>query len=266
MGLFPSKGMYEQNRVIYLPTGALHPNPDQPRSHFDPARLEQLAQSIRGVGLLQPLTVRRVDGQWELVSGERRLRAAKLAGLEKVPCLEVRADGQTSSLLALVENLQRRDLDFWEQALALRRLLDTYHLSQEEAARRIGKSQSVVANKLRLLRLDPRAAELLRDHGCSERHARALLVLEDPALQLKCARQVVEQELTVARTEALAAALSAAKPAKRRPRLMVRDVRLFLNTISHALDVMRSSGVDARCTREDGEGEICLIIHIPKAQ
>ena len=266
MGFFSNKGMYEQNRVLYLPVDALQPNPHQPRVHFDPGQLEQLAQSIRGVGLLQPLTVRRVETGWGLVSGERRLRAAKLAGLEKVPCLAVQADGQTSSLLALVENLQRRDLDFWEEALALRRLVDTFHLSQEEAARRIGKSQSAVANKLRLLRLSPTVLQLLRDHGCSERHARALLVLDDPQLQERCAGQVVSRDLTVAQTEELALSMAAPKPARHKRVLLVRDVRLFLNTITHALEVMRAAGVDARCSREDGEGEICLTIRIPRAR
>ena len=147
------KGMFDSGRVRFLPVDAILPNPDQPRRTFDPSALEELANSIQAMGMLQPLTVRRRDGQWELVAGERRLRAARLAGLETVPCLSIQTDGQSSSLLALVENLQRRDLDFWEEAAALRRLIDTYHISQEEAARRIGKSQSAVANKLRLLKL-----------------------------------------------------------------------------------------------------------------
>ena len=118
-------------KVLYLPIDSLRPNPDQPRRVFDQEALEELASSIRSLGLLQPLTVRRQDGGWELVAGERRLRAARLAGLEEVPCLTIQTDSQSSSLLALVENLQRRDLDFWEEALALRRLIDTYHISQE---------------------------------------------------------------------------------------------------------------------------------------
>ena len=170
----PRKGLYENGRVLYLPVDVILPNPHQPRRTFVQAELEELALSIQELGLLQPLTVRRRDGRWELVAGERRLRAARLAGLDTVPCLSVQTDSQSSSLLALVENLQRRDLDFWEEALALRRLIDTFHLSQEEAARRIGKSQSAVANKLRLLRLSEDVLTLLRDGGATERHAREI--------------------------------------------------------------------------------------------
>ena len=237
MRLLPKKGIYDSGRVLFLPVDAIQPNPNQPRTVFSPAELHELADSIRSLGVLQPLTVRRRDGSWELVAGERRLRAAKLAGLEEVPCLSIQADSQSSSLLALVENLQRKDLDFWEEALALRRLIDDFHLSQEEAARRIGKSQSSVANKLRLLRLPPQVLSLLREG------------------------------MTVAQTEAaVEAALSAPPPKKqqRRPTFVVKDVRLFLNTITRSLDLMRSAGVDAQCRREDTEEEILLTIHIPR--
>lgn len=165
MQLLRKKGMLDSTRVLFLPLASISPNPNQPRKHFSQEELEELADSIRTLGLLQPLTVRRRNGSWELIAGERRLRAAKLAGLEEVPCLSIQADSQSSSLLALVENLQRRDLDFWEEALALRRLIDVYHLSQEDAARRIGKSQSAVANKLRLLKLPPQVLSVLREGG-----------------------------------------------------------------------------------------------------
>ena len=175
MRLLPKKGIFDSGRVLFLPVDSILPNPDQPRTLFSQPELEELADSIQSMGILQPLTVRRREGGWELVAGERRLRAAKLAGLREVPCLSIQTDGQSSSLLALVENLQRRDLDFWEEALALRKLIDTYHISQDEAARRLGKSQSAVANKLRLLKLDPAVLTILREGGCTERHARALL-------------------------------------------------------------------------------------------
>ena len=178
MPLLRRKGLYETGRVIYLHPDVLHPNPNQPRKRFSPDGLEELAASIREHGVLQPLTVRKVDGSFELVSGERRLRAARMAGLSEVPCIVIDVDGVCSSLLALVENLQRRDLDFLEEAMALDRLIHTYDLSQEEAARRIGKSQSAVANKLRLLKLSPRLLDRLRQNGLTERHARALLRLE----------------------------------------------------------------------------------------
>lgn len=260
------KGLFDSGRILFLSVDAIQPNPNQPRQAFDPSGLAELADSIRSLGVLQPLTVRRQNGCWELVAGERRLRAARLAGLDEVPCLAVQADSKSSSLLALVENLQRRDLDFWEEALALRRLIDTYHVSQEEAARQIGKSQSAVANKLRLLKLPTDALALLRDGGATERHARALLRLETREQQMDLARRLVERNLTVAQTEAMVDALLAATvtPVRRRPTFITKDVRLFLNTITRSLDLMRSAGVDAQCQRQDTDETITLTIQIPR--
>ena len=158
MSLLRRKGLFESTKVLFLPIAAISPNPDQPRTCFSREGLEELAARIQELGVLQPLSVRRSkNGGYELISGERRLRASRMAGLTEVPCILVSVDSQGSSLLALVENLQRRDLNFVEEATALAKLIETYHLSQEEAARRIGKSQSAVANKLRLLRLPHRA-------------------------------------------------------------------------------------------------------------
>ena len=261
----PARGLYDSEKLLFLPVDAIVPNPGQPRKVFSQPELEELAASIRSLGLLQPLTVRRREDGWELIAGERRLRAARLAGLSEVPCLSVRADGEASSLLALVENLQRRDLDFWEEALALRKLIDAYGLSQEEAARRLGRSQSAVANKLRLLKLSPETLAVLRDGGCTERHARCLLRLPDGEAQLELARRAAAEGWTVARTEAAVEAARTAPPPKRaKPTFIVKDVRIFLNTITHALDVMRSAGVDAQCQREDGEADILLTIRIPR--
>lgn len=265
MQLLKKKGMLDTTRVLFLPINSIVPNPNQPRKTFPQQALEELSASIQELGLLQPLTVRKTDQNWELVAGERRLRAAKLAGLKEVPCLSLQIDSQQSSLLALVENLQRRDLDFWEEALALEQLIHSFQLSQEECAKRIGKSQSAVANKLRLLKLPADVLELLRGGGCSERHARALLRLEDAALQLQCATQVVDKQLTVAQTEALVEQFLAPKPDKSKPKrtFIVKDVRLFLNTLSRGMDLMRSAGVNAQCQREDRDDEILLTIRIP---
>ena len=183
------KGLFESGRVLFLPVDAIQPNPSQPRRAFDQPALEELASSIQELGVLQPLTVRRREGQWELVAGERRLRAARMAGLETVPCLSIQTDSQSSSLLALVENLQRCDLHYMEEAAAIAKLISTYEMSQEEAARSLGRSQSAVANKLRLLRLSPACVELLRQHDLTERHARALLRLEGEAARLAALRQ-----------------------------------------------------------------------------
>ena len=215
--------------------------------------------------MLQPLSVRRVPGGYELISGERRLRASRMAGLEEVPCILVSVDGQESSLLALVENLQRRDLDFVEEALALSRLIQTYHLSQEEAAKKLGKSQSAIANKLRLLKLPPEVLALLREKGFTERHARALLRLESPEQQAAAARAVVEGGLTVAKTEEyVEQLLHPAPPARRKPTIVLKDVRLFLNTVSRGLSLMKQAGVKANCLRQETADTIQLTITIPK--
>ena len=265
MPLLRRKGLFESNRVLYLPVAVIAPNPDQPRRHFSREGLEELAASIREHGVLQPLSVRRGTVGYELISGERRLRAAHLAGLTEVPCIVVSVDSCGSSLLALVENLQRRDLDFVEEASALARLIEIYHLSQEEAARRIGKSQSSVANKLRLLKLPPEVLALLREHGCTERHARALLRLEQPQAQLEAARYVIQHGLTVARTEQYVEQLlhQSDKPRKK-PTFVIKDVRLFLNTVSRGLSLMKSAGVNANFQRKETDDLILLTITIPK--
>ena len=255
MQLLRKKGMLDSNRVLFLPVDVIAPNPDQPRRVFPQHELEELAASIRSLGLLQPLTVRRGERGWELVAGERRLRAAKLAGLTEVPCLSLQIDSQRSSLLALVENLQRRDLDFWEEAAALSRLMDLYGLTQEEVAHRLGKSQSAIANKLRLLRLPEDVLALLREKGFTERHARALLRLPAPSLQREAARHITTQGLTVAATEAYVESLLSLprKSEKKKPTYIIKDVRLFLNTVRRGLSMINAAGIGARCDRRETE-------------
>ncbi|MCC8123430.1 MAG: ParB/RepB/Spo0J family partition protein [Oscillospiraceae bacterium] len=286
MPLQRKRGLYENNRVLFLPIAAIVPNPNQPRVHFDTAGLEELSASIQEYGILQPLSVRKVAGGYELVSGERRLRAAQMANLTEVPCILVNVSAESSSVLALVENLQRMDLDFVEEASALAQLIRTYGLSQEEAARRLGKSQSAIANKLRLLRLPREVLTLLRDNNCTERHARALLRLGTPALQHAVARHIISEHLTVSKTEDYVDSLllvdlpqdlqpKAASPeliraqkrtsnAPRRPRYLIRDVRFFLNTISRGLTLMKDAGVAADCNQEETSDSILLTIRIPK--
>lgn len=267
MPFLRKKGLFESGRVQFLPVDSIAPNPNQPRKEFSPEGLKELADSIVRHGILQPLSVRRrEEGGWELISGERRLRAARLAGLREVPCLAVTADTAQSSLLALIENVQRRDLDFWEEAVALQALLEATHLSQEALAKQIGKSQSAVANKLRLLKLSPAALQTLRQAGLTERHARALLPLTDPATQEEAARHVAKEGLTVARTEAYVAALLSPAPQRKKPTIIIRDVRLFLNTIQRGLQLMQTAGVAADCQRKDTDDAILLTIHIPHGQ
>lgn len=254
-------------RVVYLPTARIRPNPQQPRKHFDLSGLQELAESIRQYGVLQPLTVRKLSGSYELVAGERRLRAARLAGLSEVPCLLANVDEASSGLLALVENLQRRDLDYIEQAEGLQKLMRQYHLSQEQAARRIGKSQSAVANKLRLLQHPPAVLSALREHHLTERHARALLKLPAEADRLRVIDLIWQNDWTVARTEQYIDAVLAPRTPQRRElsSFVLRDVRVFFNSIDHQLALVRAAGVDASGERHETDREIILTIRVPKS-
>ena len=256
----------DKRQVMSLPVESIQPNPNQPRSIFSQAELQELSHSISQLGILQPLTVRKVGDRWELISGERRLRAAQMAGMTTVPCLVVQTDAETSSLLALVENLQRRDLDVWEEAIALRRLITIYHLSQDEVARRVGKSQSAVANKLRLLKLPPDVIDILRQAQLTERHARALLKLEDGEAQRKAAQYMVRHNLTVAQSEAYIAKLcqDAEKKQTASPILRIKDVRLFFNTLRRSVSLMEASGLHTQYTKEEVEDGVKVTIHIRK--
>ena len=258
--------MGEEKRVLRLGVETIRPNPRQPRRLFDEGALRELAASIRRHGVVQPLVVRRRPDGWELVAGERRLRAARLAGLTAVPCVEAEVDERESALLALVENLQRQDLHYFEEAAAIADYLRRTGATQEEAAAQLGRSPSAVANKLRLLRLAPACQALLLETGLTERHARALLRLETAEQRVQGARRLLEQNLTVAQTEEMVDAMLSGAPAppRKRPLFIAKDVRLFLNTITRSLDLMRSAGVNAQCDRQDSEESITLTIHIPR--
>lgn len=264
MALFQKTVREDRPAVLSLPLTDISPNPNQPRRVFSPAELQELALSIREVGILQPLTVRRTANGWELVAGERRLRAAALAGLERVPCLSIDADEHRSTLLALVENVQRQDLDFWEEALALDKLIKLCDLSQSEAAKKLGKSQSALANKLRLLKLPEDVLRALRDGGCTERHARALLILPDDDTRRKATDHILAAGLNVAQTEEYISSLLSPKPKSCKPIYLIKDVRLFLNSIAKGLSIMNAAGINAKCGREETENEILLTIRIPK--
>lgn len=275
MQALKSQTALRRGGIVYLRTDELTPNPVQPRKRFDDESLEELSGSIKSYGILNPLTVRLRCGKYELVAGERRLRAAKLAGLEEVPCILIDVNMEDASLIALVENLQRRDLDFIEEALGISQLIRMFGMSQEEAARRIGKSQSAVANKLRLLKLPSDVLESLRQNGLTERHGRALLRLPSPVAQRAALEYIVDNGLTVAATDAYIDTLLSEpeeaerkdeeKPEKRRT-FVLKDVRVFLNTLSRSIDLMKQGGIDAGIQREETDDSLILTISIPKAR
>ncbi|MBP3623828.1 MAG: ParB/RepB/Spo0J family partition protein [Candidatus Limivicinus sp.] len=261
--------------IVYLSTEDIVPNPVQPRKLFDDEGLEELSRSIKDYGILNPLSVRLRGSRYELVAGERRLRAARLAGLKEVPCILLDVNMEDASLIALVENLQRRDLDFIEEANGINQLIRMFGMSQEEAARRIGKSQSAVANKLRLLRLPQDVLEGLRQNGLTERHGRALLRLPDRESQRAALLYIIDNGLTVAATDAYIDALLQAPEAPEEPEVpkaegrrtfVLKDVRVFLNTLSRSIDLMKQGGIDAGVRREETEDQLILTISIPKGK
>ena len=207
----------ESTGSLYLPISQVESCSSQPRKHFDEASLAELADSIREHGIIQPLTVRKLaSGYYQIIAGERRWRAARLAGLQEVPVIVMEADDRKAAELAMIENLQREDLIPIEEAAGFQSLMETYHMTQEEAASRVGKSRSAVANALRLLSLTPPVAKLVEEGKLSAGHARALLPLS-PALQENAAGAVISGGLSVRQTEALAKRLSLEKPEKRKP-------------------------------------------------
>lgn len=264
------RGLFDNQRVVSIPVGDIVPNPAQPRKLFDSQALFELSESIARYGIIQPLSVRKNGKQYELVAGERRLRAAKMAGLTEVPCIILELSGEDSSVIALIENIQRRDLDYIEEAEALAKLIKDFGMSQEEAAKRISRSQSAVANKLRILKLSPEILYVLRESGLTERHARALLRLPTEELRQQALEHMVVRQLTVAKSEEyIEDLLDAAKEEdeaakKKKPSYIIKDVRLFLNSINRSLGIMRDSGVPAVYDKSETDDDIILMITIPK--
>ena len=254
------KTYMETGRVMFLPARAIRPNPAQPRKIFQEEALTELADSIRQHGILQPLSVRRVGNAYELIAGERRLRAAQLAGLGEIPCIVMNMDDRESAMTAMVENLQRQDLDFVEEAQGISRLMEQWAMSQEQVARLLGKSQSAVANKLRLLRHSPQVLQMLRESGLTERHGRALLKLPTEGEKLVAISMITQQAMNVARTEKFIQDLLT-----RESKLPQRvNVGVFLNNLSQSLARIQQSGIPAVSERRDTEDEIVLTITIPK--
>lgn len=259
------------NKIIEVPTIKIRPNKTQPRRLFEESELRNLAQSISQNGILQPLSVRRLKtGEFELIAGERRLRASVMAGLTKVPCIEIKCSDKESAVLALLENLQRKDLGMFEEAKGINRLIRRYGLTQEQAAKQLGKKQSTIANKLRLLRLSFEEQDWICQAGLSERHARALLKIEDGELRKEALSRMISENLNSAQAEEMIARLlnqnSVPAPKSGRQTIVVKDVRIFLNTINKAVDTMRLAGIDAISKKQDSGEYIEYTIKIPKQQ
>ena len=259
-----------ENTILEIPIIKIRPNKAQPRRLFSEEELCALSQSIAENGVLQPLTVRKVSAsEYELVAGERRLRACVMAGLRKVPCILVKCSDKESAVYALLENLQRADLSFFEEARGISRLIRRYGFTQEQAARKLGKSQSTVANKLRLLRLTPEEQEWIENAGLSERHARCLLQLDDEESRREALSKIISDSLTVRQTEELVSILQNTAPQENRRssgKAVIKDFRIFVNTINKAVSTMRMAGINAQASQTDNGNFIEYTIRIPKAQ
>ena len=254
------KTYMETGRVVFLPAKAITPNPAQPRKVFREESLGELTESIRQHGILQPLSVRRVENGYELIAGERRLRAGIRAGLTEIPCIVMRMTEQESAMTALVENLQRQDLDFVEEARGIDLLIRQFTMSQEQVARLLGKSQSAIANKLRLLKHSVQVLEALRQAELTERHARALLKLPTEYQKMQAIATIARQNMSVARTEQYIEGLLSQQDGDRKR----ANVGAFLSYLNQTLARIQLSGISAISERRETEDEIVLTITIPK--
>ncbi|WP_407725327.1 ParB/RepB/Spo0J family partition protein [Ruminococcus sp. JL13D9] len=260
-----------ENKISEIPIIKIRPNKAQPRKVFNEDELSALSRSIAENGILQPLTVRKASqSEFELIAGERRLRAAILAGMKRVPCIIVKCTDKESAVYALLENLQRADLGIFEEARGISRLIRRYGLTQEQAADKLGKTQSTIANKLRLLKLSGEEQEWIENAGLTERHARALLRIDDEDIRREVLSKIISDNLNVSQTEALVGIYKHNNPKteknRGRSKAVIKDIRIFLNSINRAIDTMRLSGIDAQSVKTDSENFIEYTIRIPKSQ
>lgn len=262
----------EYGRVHQVAVDHICANPAQPRKTFEDAAILRLADSLRQYGMLQPLSVRRImseeqmeGGLFQLVAGERRLRAAVMIGMSHVPCLIVNADSKRSAELAIIENIQRENLNMFEQANAIAALIKIYDMTQEQIAARLSCSQPYIANKLRILRLSARERDLILAAGLTERHARAFLRINDLEQRTAVIETAARRSLTVAATEEYVDRLLANDGRSRGKRKgALRDLRMFYNSVDRAVEALHGAGIPATTRKNDGENEITVTITIPK--
>lgn len=267
-GLFSSKEKVT-NKVVQIDINNIVPNPHQPRTYFEPKELDMLAQSISQNGVIQPITVRREKDFYELVSGERRLRASKIAGLTVVPCIIIDITERNSALIALLENIQRQDLSFFDEAYAISKLIDFYGMTQEDAAIKLGKAQSTIANKLRLLKLEEDEMNLIKQANLTERHARALLKLSEHQERLDVLDKIIKYNYNVQKTEDYIDQILCSQRDKISLKKRIgafKDVRLFVNTINRAIETMKEAGIRADSVKNQTDDYIEYIVRIPVEQ
>jgi len=260
---------FKQDEVVQLSINHISPNRYQPRTIFNPEKIDELAQTIHTHGMIQPIVVRKVvdaDQEYEIIAGERRYRAVKQLGWTEIPALIRQMNDKETASVALIENLQREELTVIEEARAYQQLIEIHELTQEALAQRLGKSQSTIANKLRLLKLPDPIQQAIMNKSITERHARALIVLKDEAKQILLLNEVIEKQLNVKQTEEKIARLLSNQPKKKRPRLkgFNKDMRIAMNTIRQSLNMVTDTGVKLETEEEDLEEYYQITIKIPK--
>lgn len=255
-------------QIILISQDEIYPNPNQPRRKFDFDELESLAQSIRQNGIIQPITVRvNNKGHYELISGERRLRASRLVGITQIPCIIMEANDEKSALFALLENIQRCDLHFFEEAVAIEKLLTDFGMTREEICKKLGKASPTISNKLRLLRLPEEIRLRISQENLTERHARAMLKLTSVSQMERAMSIIAEKRLNVAETERLISQILTNDSRHRQPTVkLFKDVRIFVNTLNHAVDTMRRAGIEADSAKSETDEYIEYIVRIPKSR
>ena len=240
-------------------------NPNQPRNNIDPKKLEGLVQSIRRNGILQPLGVKEISNfKYELIYGHRRLAAAKILDIHLVPCIINKIDETDSFVYALIENIQRENLSFIEEARAINKLIKKYRFTQSEVALHLGISQPNIANKLRILKLSERQIRQINNFSLTERHARSLLRLPDEKTRDDVLSEIIIKNLSVEQTEKLIDSILKPDDEKIKNKMVVKDVRLFVNSINKAIKVMKNSGIEAKSIKEEDEKFIKYTVTIPK--
>lgn len=261
-----------ENEINYIPIKAIKPNPYQPRKNFSKRALEELSQSIKAYGVIQPISVRKIgEESYELVAGERRLRAAEMAELDTIPAIVVKFVDKDSAVIALIENLQREDLNFLEEAEGYNSLINDHGFTQQELAEKVGKNQSTIANKLRILRLSDEIKKAIIENGLTERHARALLKLPDEEMQLSVLDKVIKRDLTVKKTESLIKSVleDLAKEKEPEHKQNIKGMinfKIYLNTLRNAFTAIKESGVDAKYEQKDLGDFIEVTVKIPKTK
>ena len=270
---FNSNQEEKNEQIQEIQIAQIKANPFQPRKYFDSMQLEELARSIKEFGVIQPIIVRQANNGYELVAGERRMRASQNLGLQRIPAIVRNLSDKDIAELALIENLQREDLNYFEEAEGFKRLLQDFDLTQEDIAKRVGKSQSTIANKMRLLKLAPEVKENISAEIITERHARALLKLPNPTMQLEALKDIYERELNVRETDLLVEQLLVRediRPAQKEPGKKIvrifKDMRIYVNTIKQAVSAIEGAGLNVKMTETNHDDYIEVVIQIPKVK